>query len=355
MRASAPIAILCAVLALAACGDSDEGGSSGFENVAEQVEGLQGPAREDKLRELAREEGAELRFYTSLNDRAYRALLAPFEKRYGIDVTVFRSEGEPVAERVSQEAKAGRHGADVVSVAGSQHAGLARDGIFERYEPAAAGLPAEARHDGWTETMQLVHVVAWNRERVPRGQEPRSLEELAEPRWRGRVGLEASASDWYKTVREHWIEEGRSEEEADRLFEGIARNARVASSYAVMTELLGAGDFDVVATDYRHLVARIAGEGAPITFEPLVEPVYTRSNGVAIVKDAEHPASAMLLVDWILGEGQKAIERGGYVPVREHDRIEGRRVPIDVEAYADEAREWQDRYDELLRLTGRGG
>jgi iron(III) transport system substrate-binding protein len=235
-------------------------------------------------------------------------------------------------------------------------AGLDNEGVFQPYgSPTVADLGDEVHHGGWLTDRYLVFVVAWNTDRVPRGEEPRSLEDLADPRWRGRIGVEASNADWYKTVRDHWIAEGKSEEEADRILEGIARNSRIADSNAVMTELLGAGDFDVLATSYKHLVKRIAGEGAPIAVEPFVEPVYTRTTGIGMLKGAQNPAAAMLLIDYVLGEGQKVFEESGFEPVRDLDQVKAEQVPVDVETFADEAREWQDRYDELLRLAGRGG
>jgi iron(III) transport system substrate-binding protein len=354
MRALTSTAIICAVLALVAgCGGSESGSGSEFQKVTDQVKGLKGPAREQKLAELARADGGKLTLYTSLNERAYKPLLAPFEKRYGIKTTVFSSQGEPVARRLSEEAKAGRPGADITDLVAKQLAQLAKQDLFRPYTPpAAAGLGPAVNHASWTTDRYLVFVVAWNTKRVPRGQEPKSLEDLAQPRWRGRVGLEGSNAEWYKTVRDHWIAEGRSPADADRIFEGIARNSRVAASNNVMAELLGAGEFDVVAADYKHLLGRIAADGAPIAYEPLVQPIYPIASGVGILKSAEHPAAAMLLADWALSEGQEVFKKGGYESFRNLDGLPGTKVPVDVEAFADESREWQDRYDELLRLAG---
>ena len=358
MRAAALTALLLAALAFAGCGDdSDDGGDEGpFADVLEQVDGLTGKQREQKLVELARADGNKLNLYTSLSDRAYKQVVAAFEKRYPVKVTVFRSQDEPVAERVSQEEKAGRKGTDVLEGGGKAFPALQRQGAFVAYEsPFLSTLPEEARQKGWTASRWLTLSVAWNTKNVKKGEEPKSLEELAEPKWKGRVALEASNSDWYKTVRDYWIEEqGKSEEEADRLFAAIARNAQVATSNTLMVELLAAGNYDVTAGNYLSVARRIARDGAPIAFEPVVNPIFPRPGGVALLKSADDPAAAVLFVDWILGDGQKAMSDARIDVIRKDlDHLEGERYPVDIEEYTDDARVWQDRYDTLLRDSAR--
>ena len=144
----------------------------------------------------ASDEGNELTVYTSLIDSAegrHRGVQAP----HGIGVTVFRSEGEAIAQRVSEEAKAGRRGR-------RDRDRRRGDGRLERARRVRSYAPGAARRacrgspqDGWTATRFQRFVVAWNTKLLKSGVQPRSLEELAEPRWRGKIALEASDSDWY--------------------------------------------------------------------------------------------------------------------------------------------------------------
>ena len=63
-----------------------------------------------------------------------------------------------------------------------------------------------------------------------------------------------------------------------------------------MAQLTAAGEFDVTVNSYLHTVKELMDDGAPLAWEPAVEPLVSRADGVAIVKDAEHPAAALLFV-----------------------------------------------------------
>ena len=352
LRLTAVAFALAFAPALGGCGGSGDS-EDGYEPVFDAVAGLEGEERVAKLRELAREEGNELRLYESLVDKGAKALADGFQRRHGVKVSLFRAGGEDVARRVSQEVKAGRRGADVVDTGGGEMVGLNGEGALVAFEPEAArALPRGAVKEGWVASRFQTYVVAWNTKRVPAAQAPKQIEDLAGPRWRGKIALEAGDADWYKTLREHWVEtEGKSEDEADALFDGLARNSRVAPSHAVQAELLGAGDFDAVPSAYLYLARDEIAKGAPIAYEPLAQPVITRPNGVGLVKDAEHPAAAVLFMEWLLGEeAQRILAANNVEPALGGVfRLPGRRVEIDVQAFGAEAQEWNDRYDELLR------
>ena len=91
------------------------------------------------------------------------------------------------------------------------------------------------------------------------------------------LGLEAGDFDWYQGLHAHWRSEGRSEEEITRLSEAIARNAVVVKGHSLLAQLLASGEIDVAGANYRHIVDRFKEEGAPIAWEPAVEPVFTRA------------------------------------------------------------------------------
>lgn len=354
VRTTWPLALLL-ILALAGCGGSggdEDRGEKTFEPVFSAIRGLDGEARERKLLELAKKEDGELSLYTSLATKSATSVLNAFEERYDIDVSLYRGTSEVVAQRLSEEAKAGFRGTDVVETGGDEMVALGDAGVFVPYTPAAApGLIAGSRQDGWTASRFNKFVVSWNTDLVPRGSEPRSWEDLADPRWRGKLAIEGSDADWYKGLREYWTgTEGKSEEEADRLFEGIARNSRVTPSHAVMTELLGAGDSAVAVTGYLHQTRDLIAKGAPVAYEPVVEPVFSRPQGVGLLQSAKHPAAAVLFVEWLLTDGQEVLEDNNVVPARKDlNKVNAREVPIDVEEFVAEQQQWADRFEELVR------
>jgi iron(III) transport system substrate-binding protein len=348
---------LLAVLALTACGGgegSEEEGRAAFESVLAAIEGLEGEQREQKLVELAEAEGGELELYTSLTT-AETALQEAFEDAYEIDVSVYRAQGETVERRLIEESRAGFRGADVVEVGGTEMASLAGAGLFASYRsPSSAGLVDGSEQNGWTATRYVTFAVSWNTERVPAGEEPSTLESLAEPRWNGRLALEADDADWYKTIREYLVATGgKSEEEADRILEGIARNSRSLSGHSLMSQLLGAGEFDVAVTSYLYLVQNSIDAGAPVAYEPFVDPAVRRPQGVGVSRSARHPAAAILFVDWLLDEGQDVLKANNIEPAREDiaEPLDAEIAPIDIDEFVSEHDEWSERYERLLSLA----
>jgi iron(III) transport system substrate-binding protein len=347
------------VLALASCGGvgSQAGGRQGFERALSDVQGLKGKERERKLQKLARAQGGKLTVYTSLTSKTESAVAHAFEAAYpGINVSTYRSTSETVATRVSQEARAGFAGADAVETAGTELVTLRRQGIFFAYRPQGwKRLVPGALHDGWTGTRFTTFAVSWNTRLVPAGRQPRSWEELAGPKWRGKLALEESDADWYEALRSYWVREGKSSTEADRLLDGIARNARIVASHNLMAELLAAGEYAVAPTNYLHLTRDSIEEGAPVSYRPLVQPVISRPQGIGLLAGGRHPAAAILYADWLTGPGQRVLQRFNVEPVRRDLAGEpgAREVAIDVENFAAHSRTWMDRYERLLRLGRR--
>lgn len=309
-------------LVLCGCGGSSSGskGSSatGYEQVFAAIKGLHGKQRTAKLVSLAQAEGGKLTFYTSVSSEAADAFASGFNDAYGIEVAVYRSNTEDVVERLTQEAAANYHGADVAGLDGLSLYNLNRKSLLVDYK--ADGLPQlvpGAHRDGWTISEFAPFAVSWNTKLVHAGEQPRTLEDLANPRWRGKLALESSDFEWYGTVRDYWVTQGgKSEAEADRLFEQIGRNAVAMRGHSLMTQLLAAGEFDVAASTFASKVDELRKDGAPVSRTPAVEPVIVVTNGMALVRGSHHPAAAALFLEWVLGDGQKSIQELGREPAR---------------------------------------
>jgi iron(III) transport system substrate-binding protein len=358
VRLSGAVALVLACVALtAACGGSESSEGTGYEEVLASIEGLSGKQRVDRLRDLAAKEGSALTLYTSMTPGDEDEVSAAFEDEFGIEVSVYRASTEAISRRLAEEHEASFHGADAVDTNGIVLSLLSDQGILAPYRPQArTRLVPGSSHGTWTGSRFNTFVLSWNTERVEPGEQPRAWEDLADPRWRGKLGLEAGDYDWYQALRAHWLDNGRSEAEVDRLFESIARNAIVVKGHSLLTQLLASGEVDVAGSNYRHVVQGFIDDGAPITWKPVVEPVIRRDEGVALVRNARHPATAVLYVEWMLGEGQKVIVDLGRDAAR-RDLIataNARSISIDVRALVEHEREWADRWERLIRL-GKAG
>jgi iron(III) transport system substrate-binding protein len=348
------VALAAALLTLGACGgSSDADNATGFESVFASIEGLSGAERRARLVDLVRREGDELSLYTSLAADHVPVVVGAFEDAFDVDVAVYRAGGETVVPRLLEEAEAGFHGADVVRINGLGMTNLEDAGLLVNYASEyRRGLIEGSVADGWTADSYNTFVVSWNTKLVKEGERPTSWESLADPRWRGRVAIEASDVDWYKELWEFWVEEeGKSADAADRLFEAIARNALVVHGHTLLGQLMAAGEI-AVAPNYSSRVESLREEGAPLAWKPPVEPLFPQAQGVGLVRGAEHPAAAVLFYDWLLSDGQKFLLETNTESARRSLAAspEAERRVIDFAALAPVQEKWTDRYDRLLRL-----
>ncbi len=347
-------------LVLAGCGGSSAPKRSGEErslaDVLAAVDGLSGKERTDRLLELAGDEGEALTFYTSYSNSILADLADTFEDAYDVDVAVYRAGAEEVLQRLLEESRAGFRGADVVENNGLRMIAANADGLLEPYDsPSLASLAPGAAHEGWTADAVNAFALTWSTKLVREGEQPRSWEELADPRWKGKLALDVTDVDWYKTLWEHWIDQGKSEDEVERLFEGIARNARFVKGHTLNAQLQAAGEFELFV-NYAHIADLLAREGAPLAWRPPVEPVMVRTDGVGIVDGARHPAAAALFVDWLLSDGQEVLAKAGVAMRKDLIATEGAKAAlVDLDSLASEQEEWSERYERLARLGAKAG
>jgi iron(III) transport system substrate-binding protein len=355
MRVRILLPALLAAAALAACGGSSdedsgsEGAAPSLDDVLAQVEGLSGEERTQKLVELAGEEG-QVSLYTSYSSALADEVAGAFEDAYEISVALYRAEPEIVVQRLLEEQRAGFRGADVVENGGLEMIAAEREGLLQPYDsPSAEGLIEGARHEGWISDSVNTFVLSWNTDLLPAEELPTSWEELADPKWKGKLALDASDVEWYKTLREWLIEEGKTEEEADALLEDIASNAFVVKGHSAAAQLQAAGEFPLFV-NFLHVVERFQNEeGAPLDWEPAVVPVVTKTDGVGIVKVPPDPAAALLFMDWLLSDGQEVLAEANVATREDLVAPElGTTLYVDLESLAEEQDEWLRRYDELL-------
>lgn len=346
-------------LAVGGCGGSPTGGDatgaksgpSEAEKVYSQITGLSGKERRDKLVELATKEG-KLDLYTSMTSDVADAVTEAFGDKFDIDVNVYRAGSETVLQRIMQEQGAHYQGNDVVETNATELFAMNKEGFLAEYKGERRDLVPEAgRFEGWTATRFNLFAPSWNTKLVPAGQQPKTWEELADPKWDGKVSMELGDYDWYLTLYGYWKKQGKSDADIDKLFAGMAQGAKIVKGHTVQGELLSAGQFSVVASNYSYIVERAKQKGAPVDYLPFVQPVIARPNGVGLMKSAKHPAAALLFADWLLEEGQKVLTDEGLTPaiVEGNDPLKGVEIiPVDVKTLVDQGEEWSKKYEAVV-------
>jgi iron(III) transport system substrate-binding protein len=348
-----------ALLLLSACGGSPTAGNNSDEpteadSVFEEVGGLTGDERRDRLVELAEEEGNTLSIYTSLNADIADIVMPAFEEEFGIDVELYRADSETVLQRILQESEAQFAGADLVETNATEMAVIADEGLTADYQGEQRDkVNEDFRYEGWTPTRFNIFAPAWNTDLVTGDLIPTAWEDLADPKYDGILSVEVSDFDWYMALYGYFQEQGMSDAEIDQYWTDVISGSKVAKGHSGQVELLSAGEFGVVAASYSYLTEKARASGAPVDDQPFIEPVVARANGGGPLRAAEHPATAMLFMDWYLEEGQALILENGLTPSvmpDGSDPLEGLSVvPVDVDQLLAEGQEWSDRYDEIVQ------
>lgn len=362
MRKHIALAVPMALtISLSGCvsGPANESGSEGgpatfYGSMAE----LSGEERTEALLEAAQEAGT-VHVYTSNTD--LEAVEKAFTEKYGVKVESYRGNSETVLQKVSTESQAGSLQADVIETNAGGLSALDEQGILYPYESEYRdALRPDAQGDGWSGDRFEVFTVGWNTNEVAPGEEPVSFEDLADPKWKGRISMEMGDVDWYATLREYFVDDGMSEEEADGLFNRIAANSHVEKGHTTQTDFLVAGKYEVLVSAYTHALDKGQDDGQPVAWQDAsgvaVEPLIVRASGVAPSATAKNPAGALLFIDFLLSEeGQEIIassHRLTGLPL-DDDMLEGREfIAVDDSLMRTDGDEWSERYDELLRSAG---
>ena len=307
------------------------------------------PDREQFLLQGAKKEG-EVSVYTSLVPEDLTALSAAFEKKYGVKVKGWRASSEKVLQRTLAEMRANRKDADVIETNGPELEALYREKVLQPFKsPHFKDLMPQAirPHGHWVDTRINMFVQSYNTKLVSKDEAPKRYEDLANPRWKGRLGIEAEDEDWFATVIR-----SLGEEKGLALFREIAKNGfSVRKGHTLLAGLVASGEIPFSLTTYSHGAEKMKQKGAPVEWYA-IEPAIGRDNGVAIVRTPGHPHAAALFIDFILSpEGQAILEKGGYVPANLKMKHPAQKLPlkfVDPALMLDESAKWKKLYDEII-------
>jgi iron(III) transport system substrate-binding protein len=344
------IRLLVVALALltAACGSGPAAPAGGV-TVADLAV-YDGPDRTERLIEGARREG-ELTLYTSAQTSDLGPVVEAYEKKYGIRATIWRAGSEAVLNRAVQEARAGRHTVDVVETNGPEMESLSREQILQAIKsPYHADLipPAIRPHGEWVGTRLNVFVQAYNTKLVKKEELPKTWEDLADPRWKGKLGIEAEDSDWLAGIIG-----AIGEERGDKVFRQIvaANGMSVRKGHTLLTQLVVSGEVPMALTVYNYKAEQFRREGAPIDWFTIGNAI-ARPNGVGVARQAPHPHAAVLYYDFeVSPEGQAIIADREFVPTSTKIDTPLNKVPmtfVDARVSIDEYDKWKNLYYDLF-------
>ncbi len=277
-----------------------------------EIADYQGPDRLQILIDGARKEGS-LSLYTSRVAEDMTPVVEAFTRKYGVEVQVWRGSNRAVLQRVVQERRAGRCPADVVSSGTPSLEPLHREQLLQAvHSPTLAELMPQALrpHGEWVGISINIISAAYNTNLVRPGEVPKSYDDLKDPRWKGRLAIEADDVDWFAAVV------GKLGEAAGlQLFRDIVRTNGVSTrtGHTLMSNMVAAGEIPLALTVYSYKPDQLARAGAPIRTLYLA-PVIALATGVSVTRCATRPHAALLFYEFMLRDAQDIMAKRDIAP-----------------------------------------
>lgn len=278
-----------------------------------------GPDRQQKLEEGARKEGA-LMFYSALTiDQGLRAIVDGFMKKYPFVKTEFwRGTELQIVQKILAEQRAGAVTGDVIESVG----------IVTHMQKANAVLPFTSPHfndipDRYRDKTNLSAAtrlnffgLAYNTKLVPPGTQPRTYDELLDPKWKGKLAWREDAiSGTALFITSMMLTRG--EKAAEEYFAKLRAQNIVSftGSGRTLVNRVIEGEYQLAVNIFMHHPVISATAGAPSAAQPM-EPIPSISGSMLIPKGVKHPHAAALFADFFLSpEGQTVMRDAQYFPV----------------------------------------
>jgi iron(III) transport system substrate-binding protein len=257
-----------------------------------------------------------LTVYSGQHVQTTQALIAAFEKQTGIEVNLRSDDEDVLADQIVTEGS--RSPADVYFTENTpplQY--LASKGLLAPVAPSTlANTPARFNSpDGkWVGVTARVSVMGYNTSLLTPSQLPKSVMDLADPQWKGKIGIAGSETDFQPIVTS--IARAHGEAAALQWLEAVKANAG-SHSYPDNETLIsevnrGQVALGVINQYYWYREKAQVGEAglhsAIATFAP-GDPGYVIDvSGAGILKSSSHQAQAQRFLAFLTSkQGQEII------------------------------------------------
>ena len=192
--------------------------------------------------------------------------------------------------------------------------------VVDWLPPEAAAYPATLKGANWLAADMVIITASWNTNLVKKEDEPKQFDDLADPKWKGKLIAEARDVELLIGLATHKYK--NDEKAFDYIRKLAANNVEFHKGHSELAEFLVAGQAAACVTCYAHHYPSRIKKGAPLGYM-LTEGIATITAD-ALAKDAPHPNAAKLFYRWSASEeGQKAYAAGGRLPP--HPKVE----PVD--------------------------
>ncbi len=242
--------------------------------------------------EGAKREG-EVIWYGGGSSEIDESINRRFMKKYPfIQAKKFRIQSQKLLVRFEAESRAGKHMADIVRTTDWYIDIFKKKNLLLKYDsPERKFFPDEFkdRAGHYTALYLFLHAAAYNTKLVTKSDLPRSHDDLLDPRWKGKLGLEDGAYVWFVNLLKI-----KGQKPGMEFMKKLARQeVNIRSGTTLLANLVAAGEIPLAIDLYAYQIERAKKSGAPVdwvAFEPAI--VHTVLAGIN--KNAPHPNAARL-------------------------------------------------------------
>jgi ABC-type Fe3+ transport system substrate-binding protein len=262
----------------------------------------------DDLAKSAEKAGNVTWYESSPTDQADK-VIAAFNKKYpNVKVKQVRIVGgNELAVRSVQEMQARGYTGDVLTGGADHIWQLNERGYLEKVDWAKIGVAKTLTPTPFAmATTASVYVVSWNDKKVKESDTPKNWDEVADPKWTGKMGSWVRASVFAQLASAWGVPK------AQALLERYVKlKPMLFKSTFPLAQAVGAGEIDIGVGFYHSTIPPIEA-GAPIKYKVLdLVPMHTIYSGVS--KNAKNPDGAKLFLAWLASdEGALAYEAATF-------------------------------------------
>ncbi|MGH7828061.1 MAG: ABC transporter substrate-binding protein [Candidatus Binatia bacterium] len=255
--------------------------------------------------------------YGAGNVEHWQKLNTAFQKKYPfLKVEMFRGNWEKVRNRVMTEGRAGSHFVDVLQIDGINGWVLKEEGYLQAHKSAETEAFPEAFRDpsGMLPCCldTLTNVIGFNTSLVKKNDAPKSYQDLLNPRWKNKLGMDADEGEWFAGLVTVW----GKEKTVDYFRTLMKQNPSLRRGHTLLANLTGAGEFPVAVNLFGYRVMEMKAQSATIDLIK-ADPLMVRPAHMALARRAPHPNAGRLYIDFALSvEGQQIMASLGRTVVR---------------------------------------
>ncbi len=267
-----------------------------------------------QVKDLADAEG-KLMFYATFNAADSKMLADGFRQAYPkIEPSFYRTTDAALMERILTESRAGQNLWDVAVTTSFYGHNLQKRGLFATYDSPERKYFREGYKDpqaAWTSIYTNYAAFGYNTAAVAKTAVPKTHADLLKSEWKGQIGLDSKAYEWFGTMLK-----AMGEEKGLAFMRELAKQTQLRAGRTLLAQLVAAGEFKGALSAYSQTFEVLKPSGAPVDWVYL-NPVFANIHPAGISAKAPHPNAARLFMDFILSKrGQEIVRAMNRIPDR---------------------------------------